>query len=255
MIKQEFRRITTIDLEQTFLKKLDFYTPKLLEIMSRKGGVSGIRIRSVLNSIREDNIERKRDAIIPALMEYLGEPTEELIKKYQNIPISSDEEAESFIMKICTFEQTPSGASRSSIVIEGVEFSHTLQDWTESDSRTFETTHYTTETTHYTTETTHYTTETTHYTTETTHYTTETTHYTTETTHYTTETAHYTTETTHYTTETTHYTTETTHYTTETTHYTTETTHYTTETTHYTTETTHYTTETTHYTTDHTLHD
>ncbi|KAK7887252.1 hypothetical protein WMY93_026873 [Mugilogobius chulae] len=106
-IKQEFRRITTIDLEQTFLKKLDFYTPKLLEIMSRKGGVSGIRIRSVLNSIREDNIERKRDAIIPALMEYLGEPTEELIKKYQNIPISSDEEAESFIMKICTSIRHP----------------------------------------------------------------------------------------------------------------------------------------------------
>ncbi|KAJ4937553.1 hypothetical protein JOQ06_002188 [Pogonophryne albipinna] len=52
-IKEEFRRITTIHLERTFLTKLDFYTPKLQEIFGTKGGVAGTKIRPLLDSLSQ----------------------------------------------------------------------------------------------------------------------------------------------------------------------------------------------------------
>lgn len=38
-IKEEFRRITAVHLEQTFLTKLDFYTPKLQSYLKQKAGL------------------------------------------------------------------------------------------------------------------------------------------------------------------------------------------------------------------------
>jgi hypothetical protein len=37
-IKEDFRRITTVALESTFIQKLDEYTPKLLDLFKTKGG-------------------------------------------------------------------------------------------------------------------------------------------------------------------------------------------------------------------------
>ncbi|KAL6457320.1 hypothetical protein MHYP_G00342830 [Metynnis hypsauchen] len=54
MVKDEFRRITTVNLEQTFLTKLDFYTPKLLTIFKTKGGVAGTKLRCLLDSLGQD---------------------------------------------------------------------------------------------------------------------------------------------------------------------------------------------------------
>ncbi|TNN53222.1 hypothetical protein EYF80_036583 [Liparis tanakae] len=48
-IKAEFRRITTIPLEQTFMYKLDYYTPKLISLMKAKGGVLGTTLRPLLD--------------------------------------------------------------------------------------------------------------------------------------------------------------------------------------------------------------
>ncbi|KAF3838873.1 hypothetical protein F7725_010641, partial [Dissostichus mawsoni] len=80
-IKEEFRRITTIHLQRTFLTKLDFDTPKLQETFGTKGGVAGTKIRPLLDSLSRQRGEDRRDAIIRCLMEFLGESTEELIKE------------------------------------------------------------------------------------------------------------------------------------------------------------------------------
>lgn len=48
-IKQEFRRITNIPLEQTFMHKLDEYAPKLVRLMKDKGGVVGLKMRWLLD--------------------------------------------------------------------------------------------------------------------------------------------------------------------------------------------------------------
>ncbi|XP_062414846.1 uncharacterized protein LOC119210675 [Pungitius pungitius] len=52
-IKEEFKRITTVPLERTFLTKLDFYTPKMLEIFSKKGGLAGTKIRPLPDSLSQ----------------------------------------------------------------------------------------------------------------------------------------------------------------------------------------------------------
>ncbi|KAG9275705.1 sterile alpha motif domain-containing protein 3-like isoform X2 [Astyanax mexicanus] len=80
-IKEEFRRITTVSLEQTFMRKLDYYTPKLLALMKVKGGVVGTKLRPHLDKMCQDqSIEMRRDAIIRSLILYLGEKEEELFK-------------------------------------------------------------------------------------------------------------------------------------------------------------------------------
>ncbi|GAA6232653.1 uncharacterized protein LOC121637673 [Lates japonicus] len=52
-IKEEFKRITMVPLERTFLTKLDFYIPKMQEIFSKKGGVAGTKIRPLLDSLSQ----------------------------------------------------------------------------------------------------------------------------------------------------------------------------------------------------------
>lgn len=52
-IKEEFRRITTISLEQSFMYKLDHYTPKLIALMKAKGGVVGTKLRPFLDKLSQ----------------------------------------------------------------------------------------------------------------------------------------------------------------------------------------------------------
>ncbi|KAL6458616.1 hypothetical protein MHYP_G00320880 [Metynnis hypsauchen] len=83
-IKEEFRRITTIRLEETFMSELDGYTPRLLELVRAKGGMAGTKLRPILDAINQSlGIERKRDMVIQSLIEYLGESREELFHDCQ----------------------------------------------------------------------------------------------------------------------------------------------------------------------------
>lgn len=51
--KEESRRITTIHLERTFLSKLDWHMTKLVDIFQKKGGVAGMKIKPLLDSLSE----------------------------------------------------------------------------------------------------------------------------------------------------------------------------------------------------------
>lgn len=52
-IMQEFKRITTISLEQRFMDKLDYYTPKLITLMKAKGGVVGHKLRPFVDKLTQ----------------------------------------------------------------------------------------------------------------------------------------------------------------------------------------------------------
>ena len=52
-IKEEFRRITTISLEQTFMYTLDRHTAKLTTLMKAKGGVMGTKLRPFLDKLSQ----------------------------------------------------------------------------------------------------------------------------------------------------------------------------------------------------------
>ncbi|KAL6473124.1 hypothetical protein MHYP_G00193120 [Metynnis hypsauchen] len=119
-IKDEFRRITTIRLEETFMSKLDGYTPRLLELMRAKGGVAGTKLRPILDAINQSlGIERKRDMVIQSLIEYLGESREELFHDCQE----HDREGQAqHIMKILVVHGAPEeDPSDVAIVIEGYQ--------------------------------------------------------------------------------------------------------------------------------------
>uniref|UniRef100_A0AAV2KD17 Uncharacterized protein n=1 Tax=Knipowitschia caucasica TaxID=637954 RepID=A0AAV2KD17_KNICA len=83
-IKEEFRRITTLSLEQSFMYKLDHYTPKLITLMKAKGGVLGTALRPFLYRLSQNqSIEERRDTIIRSLIVYLGEKVEDLFEDCQ----------------------------------------------------------------------------------------------------------------------------------------------------------------------------
>ncbi|KAL6484916.1 hypothetical protein MHYP_G00069610 [Metynnis hypsauchen] len=53
-IKDEFMRITTVNLECTFMTNLDAHMPKLLDLFKGKGGSAGTKIRPLLDSLAKD---------------------------------------------------------------------------------------------------------------------------------------------------------------------------------------------------------
>ncbi|CDQ68104.1 unnamed protein product [Oncorhynchus mykiss] len=80
-IKEEFRRITTVALESTFIQNLDEYTPNLLDLFKSKGGAvkadmqnilevlygvfAGIKCKYLYNIILQcDTIQERRDSVI-----------------------------------------------------------------------------------------------------------------------------------------------------------------------------------------------
>ncbi|KAJ8345977.1 hypothetical protein SKAU_G00301700 [Synaphobranchus kaupii] len=68
-IKEEFRRITTISLEQRYMCKLDHYTPKLTALMKAKGGVVGTKLRPILDKLSQNqSIEMRREAVLRGLV-------------------------------------------------------------------------------------------------------------------------------------------------------------------------------------------
>lgn len=52
-INEEFKRITTVSLEATFMTKLDKCTPKLMDLALSKGGAKRERIRKIRDMLLE----------------------------------------------------------------------------------------------------------------------------------------------------------------------------------------------------------
>ncbi|XP_074546285.1 uncharacterized protein LOC141810709 [Halichoeres trimaculatus] len=122
-IEEEFRRITTVHLQRTFLSKLDLYTPKLQEIFSKKGGVAGSKIKPLLESFSQQHVEARREAMIRCLMEFLGESSGELIKDYMDDSREAVKEDQAKqVLKICVFHRSEEPSYIDvSIVVEGTE--------------------------------------------------------------------------------------------------------------------------------------
>ncbi|KAL6479431.1 hypothetical protein MHYP_G00128640 [Metynnis hypsauchen] len=115
-----------MDLERTFLSRLDMYTTKLLEIFRRKGGTAGTKIKPMLDSVNEHHVDGRRDIIMRCLVEYLGESGEELIKDYQDISQEAvKEDCSNHMMKITVIHPSVAQETQDpvyvSVIIEGSE--------------------------------------------------------------------------------------------------------------------------------------
>ncbi|XP_041851007.1 uncharacterized protein LOC121646185 [Melanotaenia boesemani] len=123
-INEEFKRITTINLESTFMARLDHCIPKLMDIVSSKGGATGVRIRQIKDMLLEHNtIEVRREVASRCLVIYLGEKEEDLFKEF-----SDTEEFEAGlvgeVMKIAVIgdrSTTGSDHKTAAIVVEGTK--------------------------------------------------------------------------------------------------------------------------------------
>ncbi|XP_067105521.1 uncharacterized protein [Osmerus mordax] len=102
------------------MRNLDSYTPRLLNIMRAKGGVPGTKIRPILDTLNQrDSIERRRDAVIRSLIEYLGESGVELFLDCQE---ADRHENTHHILKVLVLHAaTDEDPVDVSIIIEGNE--------------------------------------------------------------------------------------------------------------------------------------
>lgn len=81
-VNQEFRRITTVSLETTFMAKLDQFSPKIMSLLSSRGGSAKMNIQRIQNMLLEDDsVERRREVAIRGLVVYLREKEEDLFKE------------------------------------------------------------------------------------------------------------------------------------------------------------------------------
>ncbi|KAF7694186.1 hypothetical protein HF521_007939, partial [Silurus meridionalis] len=104
--------------------KLDSYTPRLLQLMRPKRGAVGTRMRPLLNTVnKSQSIENKRDAVLSCLIDYLGEPQEELFQDFQ-LNMKNDQEGQTeqtikvLLIHNPMAEDDPVDVS---IVIEGIQ--------------------------------------------------------------------------------------------------------------------------------------
>ncbi|XP_057690566.1 uncharacterized protein LOC130914969 isoform X2 [Corythoichthys intestinalis] len=116
-IKKEFRRITTVSLEDKFMKNLDQYTPGLLRVMRAKGGAAGSKMRPLLDTVNDTQIiEKKRDAVVCCLIDYFGEKREDLFYDCKECEDFTDKTIQVIVMHSNMAVEDPSDVS---IVIEG----------------------------------------------------------------------------------------------------------------------------------------
>ncbi|KAI7789835.1 hypothetical protein IRJ41_007412 [Triplophysa rosa] len=102
------------------------YSTKLLEIFRRKGGTAGTKIKPMLDSLNEHNVNGRRDIIIRCLVEYLGESGEELIKDYQDVSQEAVmEDCSNHMMKLTVIHPNVAQENQDplyvSVIIEGTE--------------------------------------------------------------------------------------------------------------------------------------
>ncbi|KAK0133585.1 hypothetical protein N1851_030912 [Merluccius polli] len=123
-INDEFKSITTVSLEATFMAKLDQCTQKLMGVVSSRGGASGARIRQIKDMLLEHNtIEMRREVAIRCLVVYLGEKEEDLFKEYCDNE-EFETSFESHVMKIAIVgDRSTPGSDHwmATIVMEGTK--------------------------------------------------------------------------------------------------------------------------------------
>ncbi|XP_024658714.2 uncharacterized protein LOC112430002 [Maylandia zebra] len=115
-INDEFQRITTVNLETTFMAKLDQYSTRIMSLVSSKGGAAKIKIERIRNMLQESSVETRREVAIRCLMVYLKEKEEDLFREQ----LDGEEQFPEEVVKIVvTRRAAVSLPAVAKIVIEG----------------------------------------------------------------------------------------------------------------------------------------
>ncbi|KAL4001544.1 Fc receptor-like protein [Sarotherodon galilaeus] len=88
-INAELTQITTVSVLSTFMSSLDQYSGQLMKILRKKGGETARRITAALSAISQSSrIEVKCECILKAVIIYLNENPQNLIKEYMGVSLA-----------------------------------------------------------------------------------------------------------------------------------------------------------------------
>ncbi|XP_034091742.1 uncharacterized protein LOC117559169 [Gymnodraco acuticeps] len=123
-VNAEFKRITTINLQSKFFSSLDIHSTSLIDVYTKKGGVQGKKIKSIMLPITQTNsIDVRRECILKGLCVYFNEDPEKLVKEYMSIDNSSQTAETVFGIFVIRHEGAEPGDDPENvgIILEGVE--------------------------------------------------------------------------------------------------------------------------------------
>ncbi|XP_077094707.1 uncharacterized protein LOC143746636 [Siphateles boraxobius] len=122
-INKEFTRITTVNLEETFIAKLDHYFPKIISLVLTRRGPATMSIQRIRNMLLEDySLERRREAVIRSIIVHLREKEDDLFKERLDDGDNTNERMKIII----TRGATTSDPTNARIVMEGTELQEDL---------------------------------------------------------------------------------------------------------------------------------
>ncbi|KAE8278750.1 hypothetical protein D5F01_LYC23669 [Larimichthys crocea] len=130
-VSSEFKRITTLHLQSKFFSELDAHSAILLKAYSKKGGVQGKKIKSIMVPITQtDSVDVRRECVLKGLCVYLNEDPEKLVKEYMTADESSGSTMAETVFGIFVMRHEgaePSDAPEDvGIILEGVEVLNNL---------------------------------------------------------------------------------------------------------------------------------
>ncbi|CAM4608363.1 hypothetical protein PO909_034008 [Leuciscus waleckii] len=122
-INKEFTRITTVNLEETFIAKLDQYFSKIISLVLTRRGPATMSIQRIRNMLLEDySLERRREAVIRSIMVHLRDKEDDLFKERLDDGDNTNERMKIIIAR----GATTSDPTNARIVIEGTELQEDL---------------------------------------------------------------------------------------------------------------------------------
>ncbi|XP_052473605.1 uncharacterized protein LOC128030159 [Carassius gibelio] len=81
-VNAEFKRITTVPLQSKFLSQLDLHYEGFLKVFERRPGQQGRKLKEMMSTVVEDDIDAARELAIRGLCIYLNEDPKDLIQEY-----------------------------------------------------------------------------------------------------------------------------------------------------------------------------
>ncbi|XP_060776399.1 uncharacterized protein LOC132885891 isoform X2 [Neoarius graeffei] len=126
-INAEFLRLMAVPLEEKFMAQLDLHSSQLIRVIRAKGGATRQKTADIMETLdKTDDIHLQRECVLKALIIFLGEDADDLIKEYVDSGARlAENDLEQLTMTVFVIWKEGEGVWEQpediGIVIEGVE--------------------------------------------------------------------------------------------------------------------------------------
>ncbi|XP_053351506.1 uncharacterized protein LOC128521020 [Clarias gariepinus] len=126
-INAEFQRLMAVPLEEKFMAQLDLHLSQLIKVVRSKGGTTRQKTAHIIETLDQtEDIHLRRESVLKALIIFLGEDPDDLIKEYLDSTADNAQiDLEQLTMGVFVIRKQGEGPQEPpeniGIVIEGVE--------------------------------------------------------------------------------------------------------------------------------------